>query len=196
MSGYTDLSTKPYGTQQNIHVPAVTSSHPYITMTRHVIQGCTNAIAMQGNVTFDNTTEIEGTSVSTAIVKKDEPAIGTVHIIIMASAGLLGLAFTACLIVKLFKYRRLQNLQDRTANVLQQQNTVPFHNPVYGYASDSTDAQSGPASAMDLEIISMPNLAWTPDRHRTARRRTPGLKRSTNPSLQVAGLQARATTPS
>eukprot|EP00058_Branchiostoma_floridae_P004970 XP_002590458.1 hypothetical protein BRAFLDRAFT_86326 [Branchiostoma floridae] len=33
--------------------------------------------------------------------------------------------------------------------------------------------------------ISMPNLAWTPDRHRTARHRTPGLKRSTNPSLQA-----------
>eukprot|EP00058_Branchiostoma_floridae_P013706 XP_002599194.1 hypothetical protein BRAFLDRAFT_64452 [Branchiostoma floridae] len=44
--------------------------------------------------------------------------------------------------------------------------------------------------------ISMPNLAWTPDRHRTARRRTPGLKRSANPSLHVAGLQARAATPS
>ncbi|CAH1230047.1 Hypp278 [Branchiostoma lanceolatum] len=156
MRGYTDLSTKPYGTQQNIHVPAVTSSHPYITVTQHVIQGRTSAIALQGNVTFDNTAEIEGTSVSTAMVKKDDPAIGTVHIIIMVSAGLLGLAFTACLIVKLFKYRRLQNLQDRTANVLQQQNTAPFHNPVYGYASDSTDAQSGPTSAMELSQIVPP----------------------------------------
>ncbi|CAH1230053.1 Hypp281 [Branchiostoma lanceolatum] len=83
MSGYTDPSTKPYGIQQNIHVPAVTSFPPYITVTEHVIQG---------SVAFDNTTESEGTSVSTAMVKKDEPAIGTVHIIIMVSAGLLGLA--------------------------------------------------------------------------------------------------------
>ncbi|CAH1230027.1 Hypp274 [Branchiostoma lanceolatum] len=153
MSGYTDLSTEPYGTQQNIHVSAVSGFHPYTTMTQHVIQG--NVIAL-GNVTFDNTTEIEGTSVSTAMVKKDEPGIGTVHIIIMVSAGLLGLAFTACLIVKLAKYRRLQNLQDRTANVLQHQNTAPFHNPVYGYARDSTDAQSGPASAMELSQIVPP----------------------------------------
>ncbi|CAH1230049.1 Hypp279 [Branchiostoma lanceolatum] len=155
MRGYTDLSTKPYGTQQNIHVPAVTSFHPYTTMIRHVIQG--SVIALQSNVTlFDNTTETEDASVSTARVKlkRNEPAVaGTVHIIIMASAGLLGLAFTACLIVKLVKYRRLQNLQDRTANVLQHQNTAPFHTPAYGYASDSTDAQSGPASAMELSQI-------------------------------------------
>ncbi|CAH1230045.1 Hypp277 [Branchiostoma lanceolatum] len=155
MRGYTDIGTKPYGTQQNIHVPAVTSLHPYTTVTQHVIQG--SVIALQGNVTFDNTAEIEGTSVSTARVKKDEPAIvGTVHIIIMASAGLLGLAFTACLIVKLVKYRRLQNLQDRRANVLQHQNTVAFHNQIYGYASDSTAVQSGPTSAMELSQIVPP----------------------------------------
>ncbi|XP_019617140.1 PREDICTED: uncharacterized protein LOC109464576 [Branchiostoma belcheri] len=186
---------------------------------------------------------MEGSTASTATVKRDKSAVGTVHIIIMASASLLGLVFAACLILKLVKYRRAQNLRNlekRTTRVLHHPYTVPFHNPAYTFPG------TGPVPAMELlqvvppiqnvfynrdsvatlanqphfnpplppiensfyrpsdlvalgspgETISMPNLAWTPDRHRTARRRTPGLKRSTNPSLQVAGLQARATTPS
>ena len=44
--------------------------------------------------------------------------------------------------------------------------------------------------------ISTPGLARTPDRHRAATSRDPALKPSTNPDLQVAGLQDLATSPS
>lgn len=44
--------------------------------------------------------------------------------------------------------------------------------------------------------ILMPGLVRTPDRHRTMTGRTPDLKSSTSPGLQVAGLQECATTPS
>ncbi|CAH1230025.1 Hypp273 [Branchiostoma lanceolatum] len=107
----------------------------------------------------DSTTEIEGASVSTAVPEKDEPAIGTVHIIIMVSAGLLGLAFTACLIVKLVNHRRLQNLRNlkrKTTDVLKHQNTMPFHNRAYAYASNSADAQTGPTPAMELSQLVPP----------------------------------------
>jgi len=43
--------------------------------------------------------------------------------------------------------------------------------------------------------ILTPDLAWTPDRHRTTTTRNPHLKPFYISSLQVAGLQARATTP-
>ena len=42
----------------------------------------------------------------------------------------------------------------------------------------------------------MPSLVWTPDRHSTPESRTPVLKSSSDSSLQVAGLQEHATTPS
>jgi len=41
--------------------------------------------------------------------------------------------------------------------------------------------------------ILMPSLVRTPDRHRTSTGRTPDLKPSTDPGLQVAGLQEHAT---
>lgn len=44
--------------------------------------------------------------------------------------------------------------------------------------------------------ILMPSLARTPDRHGTPESRTPDLKPSSDTSLQVAGLQEHATTPS
>ena len=44
--------------------------------------------------------------------------------------------------------------------------------------------------------ILMPSLVWTPDRHSTPESRTPVLKSSSDSSLQVAGLQEHATTPS
>ena len=47
----------------------------------------------------------------------------------------------------------------------------------------------------ELTIL-MPCLVRTPDRHRSPESRTPALKPSTNPDLQVAGLQEHATTPS
>ena len=43
--------------------------------------------------------------------------------------------------------------------------------------------------------ILTPNLARTPDLHRTTAPRNPTLKPFRDPSLQVAGLQACATTP-
>ena len=43
--------------------------------------------------------------------------------------------------------------------------------------------------------ISTPNLARTPDLHRTATPRNPALEPFNDPSLQVTGLQACATTP-
>ena len=44
--------------------------------------------------------------------------------------------------------------------------------------------------------ILMPSLVWTPDRHSAPEGRTPVLKPSSDSSLQVAGLQEHATTPS
>ena len=44
--------------------------------------------------------------------------------------------------------------------------------------------------------ILMPSLARTPDRRGTPKSRTPDLKPSSDTSLQVAGLQEHATTPS
>ena len=44
--------------------------------------------------------------------------------------------------------------------------------------------------------ILMPSLVRTPDRHSTPEGRTPALKPSSDPDLQVAGLQEHATTPS
>ena len=44
--------------------------------------------------------------------------------------------------------------------------------------------------------ILMPSLVRTPDRHSTPESRTPALKPSSDPDLQVAGLQEHATTPS
>ena len=42
----------------------------------------------------------------------------------------------------------------------------------------------------------MPSLVRTPDRHSTPEDRTPAFKPSSDPDLQVAGLQEHATTPS
>ena len=56
---------------------------------------------------------------------------------------------------------------------------------------DNLDTPSSPKVT-----ILMPSLVRTPDRHRTVTGSTPDLKPSTTPSLQVAGLQEYATTPS
>jgi hypothetical protein len=49
-------------------------------------------------------------------------------------------------------------------------------------------------SSSPRATILMPSLVRTPDRHRTSNGRTPDLKPSTEPGLQVAGLQEHATT--
>eukprot|EP00058_Branchiostoma_floridae_P005086 XP_002590574.1 hypothetical protein BRAFLDRAFT_83791 [Branchiostoma floridae] len=110
-----------------------------------------------GIAAFDNSAKHGGTSsaVDAEIEKRDEPAFGTVHIIIMISAGLLGLVFVACVIFKLIKHRRNLELRNRAANVLQHQNTVPFQNPVYGHASDSADP-TGPTLAIELSQLVPP----------------------------------------
>ena len=50
---------------------------------------------------------------------------------------------------------------------------------------------------LDSPVFPMltPNLAWTPDLHRTPAPRNPAFKPFRDPSLQVAGLQACATIP-
>ena len=50
---------------------------------------------------------------------------------------------------------------------------------------------------LDSPVFPMltPNLAWTPDLHRTPAPRNPTFKPFRDPSLQVAGLQACATIP-
>lgn len=87
------------------------------------------------------------------------------------------------------------------------------HMPIHG--CDPTTAQHGDfcllgfppgpvrPSLDNLDIsnsfkmpILMPSLVWTPDRHGAHENRTPVLKPSSDSSLQVAGLQEHATTPS
>ncbi|XP_035687722.1 immunoglobulin superfamily member 10-like [Branchiostoma floridae] len=144
----------PPSTQQSVRVPAGTSVHP-VTQHTSITQG--NAVSSQGIAAFDNSAKHGGTSsaVDAEIEKRDEPAFGTVHIIIMISAGLLGLVFVACVIFKLIKHRRNLELRNRAANVLQHQNTVPFQNPVYGHASDSADP-TGPTLAIELSQLVPP----------------------------------------
>ncbi|KAI8520514.1 hypothetical protein Bbelb_002680 [Branchiostoma belcheri] len=160
----TTPQTHPNGIQQTVHAPAQgTVQQSHITVTLQVAQGNTNVVAARNrshdnrasegdgtdsaNLQAANTTEIEGSTVITATVKRDKPAVGTVHIIIMASASLLGLVFAACLILKLVKYRRAQNLRNlekRTTRVLHHPYTVPFHNPAYTFPG------TGPVPAMEL----------------------------------------------
>ena len=66
-----------------------------------------------------------------------------------------------------------------------------FHPGPIRPSLDNLDTPSSPKVT-----ILMPSLVRTPDRHRTTLGRTPDLKPSTRPGLQVTGLQEYATTPS
>ena len=66
-----------------------------------------------------------------------------------------------------------------------------FHPGPVRPSLDNLDLLSSPERP-----ILMPSLVRTPDRHSTPESRTPTLNASSDPDLQVAGLQEHATTPS
>ena len=66
-----------------------------------------------------------------------------------------------------------------------------FHPGPVRFSLDNLVTLSSPK-----DPILTPCLVRTPNQHRQACSRTPALKPSTKPSLQVAGLQEHATTPS
>ncbi|XP_019642591.1 PREDICTED: uncharacterized protein LOC109483892 [Branchiostoma belcheri] len=100
---------------------------------------------------FGNTTKNGGLTAGTAIVKRDKPVFRTVHIIIMTTAGLLGLVFAVCLTLKFVRECRLQNA-NRAANNI----SVPLR--VLSTDNQST-SQTGPPSAIELSQL-IPNSLY------------------------------------